>query len=108
MNTIVIENLYNKVAHTKKAEGGTVIEVLHANKIDWMHACGAKGRCTTCKMVVIEGAENLGELAPPEVKFLEKKQLYDNERLACQCYAKGDIVIRVPNVNKLPHLKYSD
>jgi len=37
---------------------------LQANFVDWMHACGGKGRCTTCKMQIINGQENTSADTP--------------------------------------------
>ncbi len=74
--------------------------------IDWMHACGAKGRCTTCKMRVIAGMEHLGSRSAAEIKFFAAGRLRRDERLACQCRAMGDVTVEVPAESQLPHLKY--
>ncbi|WP_460503711.1 2Fe-2S iron-sulfur cluster-binding protein, partial [Hymenobacter agri] len=31
----------------------TLLAALQAAGHDWMHACGAKGRCTTCRVQVL-------------------------------------------------------
>jgi ferredoxin, 2Fe-2S len=75
--------------------------------LDWMHACGGKGRCTTCKVIVVEGLENFPPLTPAEQRYLNMGALKPGERLACQSRIKGDITIRVPDEYKLPHIHYS-
>ena len=107
MSIITIANLNHKKisAHT---ENTTVLDIIHENYIDWMHTCGKKGNCTTCKMNVIQGMENLSELSRNEEKFRQLGRLKEGERLACQSILKGDITIAVPHMYKLPHLKYSD
>ncbi|AFL83228.1 ferredoxin [Belliella baltica DSM 15883] len=108
MLKIIIENLNNKeiISQENKRK---VIEIIHENFVDWMHACGKKGRCTTCKMIITEGIENLGPLTEREEFFREKERLKLNERLTCQAELKsGTLKIRVAEVNKFPHMEYSD
>ncbi|TDK46005.1 2Fe-2S iron-sulfur cluster-binding protein [Algoriphagus formosus] len=108
MSRIVIENLYNRTLDSGN-RSGKVIELIHENGIDWMHACGKKGRCTSCKMIVVSGMENLD--APNERELFYKKQgrLKEDERLCCQTeIPEGDLRIRVAEINKFPHLDYSE
>lgn len=107
MPEIHITNLYDRKIITKSRES-TALEIIHENFVDWMHACGKKGRCTTCKMIVTKGIENLGELTEAEIKFSAQKRLAANERLACQAVVKGDMTIEVAEANKFPHMDYSD
>lgn len=72
-----------------------------------MHACGAKGNCTTCKFKVTKGAENVIELTDSEIKFKNAGRLEAGERLACQAIAEDSIEIEVPEKCKLPHMDYS-
>lgn len=106
MTHIIIKNLFNK---TILANNGTqtALDVIHDNYIDWMHTCGKKGNCTTCKMIVLEGSENLSPLSANENRFRSLNRLAANERLACQTEVRGDIVVEVPAIYKLPHIKYS-
>ncbi len=107
MPEINITNLYERKLISKSQEK-TALQLIHENFIDWMHACGKKGRCTTCKMIVLEGMENLSELTAPEKKYRSQKRLAENERLSCQAKVLGDIKIKVAEVNKFPHMDYSD
>ncbi|MGY6521876.1 MAG: 2Fe-2S iron-sulfur cluster-binding protein [Mongoliitalea sp.] len=108
MMKIIIENLDNHEIIFEDS-GRKVIELIHENYIDWMHACGKKGRCTTCKMIVMKGLENLEELTDREEFFKSKGRLKANERLTCQTKIKqGDLIIRVAEENKFPHISYSD
>ena len=81
---------------------------IHASGIDWMHACGGKGRCTTCKAIVLNGISNLSPPSAAEQRYRQKNLLADNERLACQTFVTGNIEIYVPAESKLPHLDYLD
>jgi 2Fe-2S ferredoxin len=88
--------------------GQTVLQQLHAEGIDWMHACGGKGRCTSCRMIVIDGSENIGPLTEAERRFKDLGRLKDNERLTCQCTLTGQVTARVPEATKLPHMVYTE
>jgi 2Fe-2S ferredoxin len=106
MPTITIRNLDNKsIIYNDTTQ--SVLSVLHENNIDWMHACGTKGRCTTCKMIVHTGLDDLTDISEFEKKYKTNGQLKENERLTCQCKALDDIVISVPDSSKLPHINYS-
>ena len=94
MPLIIIEDLGQKEIHTKESNR-KVIELIHENYIDWMHACGKKGRCTSCKMIVLSGMENLSERTPAEQLFIEIGGLKGNQRLSCQSVLlKGTIRIK--------------
>jgi len=107
MVKIVIENLAKKEVLTNDLTH-PVLYHLQSDLIDWMQACGGKGRCTTCAMIVLEGKENLSPLTTNEIKYRAQGALGKMERLACQSMALGDIRIAVPDEYKLPHVDYSD
>lgn len=106
MVKIIIENLGQKVVPVTR-NGLSALRHFHAEGIDWMHACGGKGRCTTCRMQVVRGGEGLGPLTAAELKYKSEGLLLNNERLACQVAVSSDLVVRVPDDSKLPHLTYT-
>ncbi|MBX2894952.1 MAG: (2Fe-2S)-binding protein [Cyclobacteriaceae bacterium] len=106
MVKIVIENMGQKEV-TGKA-GTSALRLLHENFVDWMHACGGKGRCTTCKMILVRGTDALGLLTDAEKRYRQTGQLGATERLACQAEILGDCTIRTPEEYKLPHQAYTD
>lgn len=53
------------------------------------------GACGACMVKVIEGSENLSEMKEDEKDFLETMSAEPDERLACQCKVKGDVVLEV-------------
>lgn len=107
MIQVTIDNLSGKTIYcdskTKK-----LLDILQENYTDWMHACGGKGRCTTCTAKILKGQENIEERTPAEEKYAAQNKLALDARLACQAIVTGDIVIKVPDLYKLPHLKYSE
>lgn len=106
MVKIVIENLAQKEL-LDVDQSKSILKVLQANFIDWMHACGGKGRCTTCKMIIVDGMDQLSHLTPAELKYRSLHLLATNERLACQTRALGTCRIRVPEESKMPHMSYT-
>lgn len=107
MPKIRITNLNNQQL-TVTGNSARVLDIIHRHHIDWMHSCGKKGRCVTCKMTVVAGMENISERTRPEQKYADMGLLTADQRLACQCTLLGDIVIKVPDQYKLPHVTYTD
>lgn len=107
MVKIVIENLGQKEVPVGRTDL-PALRHIHGNLIDWMHACGGKGRCTTCRMIIVRGADGLGPLTAAEAKYRKAGLLLNNERLACQATVVSDVVVRVPDDTKLPHLEYTE
>lgn len=106
MVKIVIENLGQKEIIVNDP-ARPLLGLIQDAGIDWMTDCGGKGRCTTCKAIVIAGGEHLTGTTPAELKYRGMGALNSNERLTCQARVKGDVVIRVPEEFKLKHLKYT-
>lgn len=106
MTRIVIRNLGKMVEVSGFSK--TILKAVQEAGIDWMHACGGKGRCTTCKAIILEGEEKLEPLTAAEVRYQRQGLLRSGQRLACQAIVTGDVTIQVPEESKLPHLAYLD
>lgn len=107
MPRIVIENLDEKAIETTELSK-PLLRHFHDNGIDWLHACGARGRCTTCKVIILSGAANLTPLTAAEERYRSLGALPEGTRLSCQVNVTGDIRVAVPADGKLPHIRYSD
>lgn len=105
MPRIIIDNLASKAIESED-KSKKLLQVL-LEHTDWMHACGGKGRCTTCKVVIKEGLEHFDSITLAEQKFINLNKLQRNERLTCQVTISNDVVVAVAEENKLPHLKYN-
>lgn len=106
MPTIIIANLQSKTIHCEDKRE-RLLDIL-LSTTDWMHACGGKGRCTSCKAKIISGMENLTQRSKPEEQYRKMNKLQNDERLTCQVYLNGDVEIEVPRETQLPHLTYSE
>lgn len=89
----------------------TLLEAIHAQRLDWMHLCGKKGRCVTCRIKIISGGELLNPLTKHELRFQKLNALATDERLSCQAICPSSqeesvIVGYTPKATQLPHLLY--
>jgi Na+-transporting NADH:ubiquinone oxidoreductase subunit F len=87
---IVINDDASKTLKTHA--GGTLLGVLAENKIFIPSACGGKGACGVCEVIVKEGG---GDLLPTETGFISPGEARRGCRLACQVKVKGDMKIEV-------------
>jgi 2Fe-2S ferredoxin len=61
------------------------------------HACGGSCACTTCHVIVKEGAQNLSEMEDDEADRLDTAWgLTIASRLGCQAIIRGDVVCELP------------
>lgn len=106
MALLTVENLPGAVVLVPA--GGTLLAALQAAGFDWLHACGQKGRCTTCRLRVLAGAELLSPLTDPETRYRAAGRLQADERLTCQArLPQGEVRGEVPEATKLPHVRYT-
>ena len=103
----MIENLFKRILDVRD-ETKTLLTHLQDNGIDWMHACGGKGRCTTCKFIVKEGIDHFQPPTSAEERYFREGALGTAERLACQAKVTGNVTIIAPAEYHLPHMTYSD
>lgn len=73
--------------------GGKLLQTLAEQKIYLPSACGGGGTCGECKCQIFEGA---GDVLPTEKSKLNRKQIHDHYRLACQVAVKNDIKMHIP------------
>lgn len=64
--------------------GATVLEILRAADIPHASVCGGRGRCSTCRVRVGAGGDQLAPPATAEHKVLERIGAGPDVRLACQ------------------------
>jgi len=106
MANLTVLNLANLRVNVSAPQ--TVLRAVQATGTDWMHACGAKGRCTTCRMQVVSGLQNLSPETAAELKYRDAGRLKPTERLACQCTVlQGEGTVKVPRQTQLPHQVYN-
>ena len=73
--------------------GVSLLEALRNAGIAHASVCGGRGRCTTCRVRVGHGQEQLPAPGDLESRALERIQAGPGVRLACQLYPRGDLAI---------------
>lgn len=74
--------------------GRRLVLELEDNGVDILHRCGGLSRCTTCRVVVIEG--DAGTMTERERdRLASENELAPNTRLSCQILCENDLTVRV-------------
>ena len=61
------------------------------------HDCGGNASCTTCRVDVVVGLENLSDIDFDEQDLLDREALTEPyRRLGCQARVLGDVMVQVP------------
>jgi Na+-transporting NADH:ubiquinone oxidoreductase subunit F len=74
--------------------GATLLQTLSSNNLYLSSACGGGGTCALCKCQVFSGG---GDVLPTETNHLNRRQVKDHLRLACQVKVKEDMDIKIPD-----------
>ena len=77
MGEIRIENL--DLVY-KAEEGNTILDLNLENDVDHANDCGGNCACSTCKIVVISGSENLSE-----------QEEFENKLWSILCFDKSEV-----------------
>ena len=65
--------------------------------VEFEHACGGSCACTTCHVIIKEGAQHLSEMQDDEADRLDTAWgLTAHSRLGCQAVISGDVVCELP------------
>lgn len=82
-------------------DGQDVLNALLEGGVEWMHACGGFCNCTTCRIKIEEGKENISDMDEDEKntlrRFKGEEVLEGPFRLSCQVEVHGDIKISEPD-----------
>ncbi|MCZ6521922.1 MAG: adenylate/guanylate cyclase domain-containing protein [Bacteroidetes bacterium] len=75
-------------------ENSTILESTLAARINHTHACGGNGKCSTCRVSIMEGIQNCNPRNEAEQLIADKLNFPAEIRLACQTHINGNISIR--------------
>ncbi|MGQ0579183.1 MAG: adenylate/guanylate cyclase domain-containing protein [Betaproteobacteria bacterium] len=73
--------------------GMTVLEALRAARIAHASVCGGRGRCSTCRIHIDAGAEQLPAPQEDELRVLRRIAAAASVRLACQLRPLADLSV---------------
>lgn len=74
--------------------GDSLLSVLASKNLFLASACGGGGTCAMCKCNVLSGG---GDVLPTETNHLNRRQVAEKMRLACQVKVKEDMEIEIPH-----------
>ena len=89
---VTINYLGEKTVETVPMQ--TILETSHANEIQHICECGGAARCSTCRVMIIDGMENCLPRTSLEEKMAVRKGFYPEIRLACQTRVVGDVTLK--------------
>jgi adenylate cyclase len=81
-------------AAIEASEQETILQALLRHGIPHAHICGGNARCSTCRLLVVEGLEFCSPRSPKEQRIAERLHFPPTIRLACQTHAFGPLKIR--------------
>ncbi len=76
------------------SEGETILQGAVRAGIALSHICGGNGRCSTCRVIILDGLEHCMPRNPKEQAIAELLQFTPEVRLACQASVNGSVKIR--------------
>lgn len=74
-------------------KGMTLLESAEWNKVPHYADCGGQGKCSTCRVKIFSGIENLSSRTEIEQDLSKSRNWGKHIRLACQSRIFGDIVL---------------
>jgi len=74
--------------------GCSILNSALAAGIPLTHACGGEAKCSTCRVLVLEGQESCNPPNPAEFALAQKLGFDHEVRLACQMRPTGPVTVR--------------
>jgi ferredoxin, 2Fe-2S len=76
---------------------GSLLDIAKNLDLPLEHACGGSCACTTCHVIVKDGASNLSAMEDDEVDRLDTAwDVTPRSRLGCQAVVTGDVTCEIP------------
>jgi class 3 adenylate cyclase/hemoglobin-like flavoprotein len=72
----------------------TILEASLANGVPHIHECGGRARCSTCRVMIVDGLDNCLPRTALEEKMAKRKGFYPEIRLACQTRLLGNVTLK--------------
>jgi ferredoxin, 2Fe-2S len=83
--------------YSHHGQPGSLLDIARNLDVPLEHACGGSCACTTCHVVVREGARNLSDMQEDEADRLDTAwDVTPHSRLGCQAVVRGDVVCEIP------------
>jgi ferredoxin len=76
--------------------GTSLLAAAAAGDVELMHSCGGIGACTSCRVRILGGRDQLSPIGRAEREQLKESGILETHRLACQTMVYGDVVLERP------------
>ena len=73
--------------------GSSILDVSMIQNLPHAHVCGGHGRCSTCRVRIGDGLDDLPPPQPDEQRVLARIGAPPNVRLACQTHPVNDVTV---------------
>jgi adenylate cyclase len=73
--------------------GLSLLAISRLHRVPHASVCGGRARCSTCRVRVLVGQDQLAPPAEQELQVLRRVGAPDNVRLACQVYPTGAVTV---------------
>ena len=80
---------YREGQEVAVAPGTNLLEASLQAEIPHAHVCGGRGRCSTCRVQIVEGWDSLSSMTSEEEELLARVQAGPQVRLACRTVPQG-------------------
>ena len=78
--------------------GISILEVALDNNIELENFCEGSCSCSTCRVEIVKGGNNLSKIQPDEADILGEKRVANGDRLSCQAKVNGEVHVRIPDL----------
>ena len=84
-------------------EGVSILDTALSSGVSIYHTCGGNASCSTCRVRVTGGAENLSAMEEAEAEVLDAFDLKSPFRLSCQARVLvGQVEVEIPKWERAP------
>jgi ferredoxin len=90
-----VEILPDGVCVLTKA-GTSLLDSASTGGVELMHSCGGLGACTSCRVRILSGGDQLSPIGRAEREQLKESGILETHRLACQTMVYGNVVLERP------------
>jgi len=76
--------------------GTTIMDASKQVNVEIDSFCGGNCSCSTCKVIITDGAKNLSKASSDEQALLGQNMVDKGYRLSCQAKVEGIVYVKVP------------
>ena len=79
-------------------KGTSILEVALSNDIELESFCEGCCSCSTCRVEIVSGGQNLSKMSPQEANLLGETRVENGDRLSCQAKVNGPVHVQIPDI----------